>query len=92
VYHLFVVRLLEHDREVVMRELTARGIQTIVHYPVPIHRQKAYSDLGYAAGAFPRAEAAARAVLSLPMFPEITRAQVAEVARGLRAALHARPA
>jgi dTDP-4-amino-4,6-dideoxygalactose transaminase len=92
VYHLFVVRLLEHDREAVMRELTARGIQTIVHYPVPIHRQKAYSDLGYAAGAFPRAEAAARAVLSLPMFPEITRAQVAEVARGLRAALHARPA
>jgi dTDP-4-amino-4,6-dideoxygalactose transaminase len=92
VYHLFVVRLLEHDREMVMRELTARGVQTIVHYPVPIHRQKAYSELGYAEGAFPRAEAAARTVLSLPMFPEITRAQVAEVAASVRAALQARSA
>lgn len=90
VYHLFVVRLLEHPRDAVMRELTARGVQTIVHYPVPIHRQKAYAELGYSAGAFPAAETAAQSVLSLPMFPEITRAQVDAVVEALRAALHAR--
>ncbi len=87
VYHLFVVRLLEHERAPVLRELAARGIQAIVHYPVPIHRQKAYADLGYAAGTFPHAETAAASILSLPMFPEITRDQVAQVAAALRAAL-----
>ena len=87
VYHLFVVRLLEHAREHVMAALAAAGVQTIVHYPVPIHRQKAYSDLGYAAGAFPNAEAAAQSILSLPMFPEMTHGQVAQTADALRAAL-----
>jgi dTDP-4-amino-4,6-dideoxygalactose transaminase len=90
VYHLFVVRLLDHDRDTVMRELSARGIQTIVHYPVPIHLQKAYSVLGFRAGTFPHAEKAAQSVLSLPMFPEMTEEQVAMVADGLRSAL-ARP-
>ncbi len=87
VYHLFVVRLLEHERPAVLAALAARGIQAIVHYPVPIHRQKAYADLGYAAGAFPHAETAAAAILSLPMFPEITQDQIAQVAAALRAAL-----
>lgn len=90
VYHLYVVRLLEHDREAVMRSLAEQGVQTIVHYPVPIHLQKAYADLGYRPGAFPCSERSARSILSLPMFPEITRDQVAEVARALRTALHAR--
>jgi dTDP-4-amino-4,6-dideoxygalactose transaminase len=87
VYHLFVIRLLERARDDVMRELAARGIQTIVHYPVPIHRQKAYAELGLGEGAFPAAEAAARTVLSLPMFPEMTRAQGDEVCDALRAVL-----
>jgi dTDP-4-amino-4,6-dideoxygalactose transaminase len=56
---------------------------------VPIHRQKAYAELGYAEGAFPRAEQAARTVLSLPMFPEMTPDHVALVADALRAALTA---
>ncbi len=86
-YHLFVVRLLDHDRDAVGRELAARGVQTVVHYPVPIHLQKAYADLGLGRGAFPCSEAASRTVLSLPMFPEITQAQVAHVAESLRAAL-----
>jgi len=86
-YHLFVVRLLERDRDTVARELAARGVQTIVHYPVPIHLQKAYADQGLRAGAFPRAETAARTILSLPMFPEITQAQVSRVADSLRAVL-----
>jgi dTDP-4-amino-4,6-dideoxygalactose transaminase len=91
VYHLFVVRLLEHSREAVMNELSRRGVQALVHYPLPIHRQKAYSNLGYRLGAFPASETAARSVLSLPMFPEMTAEQVAYVADALRAAL-AQPA
>jgi len=86
-YHLFVVRLLECDRDSAARKLAARGVQTVVHYPVPIHLQKAYSELGLRPGAFPCAETAARGVLSLPMFPEITQAQVAYVADSLRAVL-----
>ena len=91
VYHLFVVRLLEHSRAEILRELTARGIQALVHYPIPIHRQKAYSDLGYAEGAFPSAEKAAASVISLPLFPEMKRAQVEAVAAAVRSALHASP-
>ena len=86
-YHLFVVRLTERDRDSIARQLAESGIQTVVHYPVPIHRQKAYADLGYSAGTFPAAETAARQILSLPMFPEITRDQVELVAGTLRHAL-----
>jgi dTDP-4-amino-4,6-dideoxygalactose transaminase len=86
-YHLFVVRLTERDRDIIARELATRGVQTVVHYPVPIHLQKAYADLGLRPGAFPCAEAAARSILSLPMFPEITQSQVAYVADSLRALL-----
>jgi dTDP-4-amino-4,6-dideoxygalactose transaminase len=87
VYHLFVVRLPDHDRDAVAGNLNAAGIQTGVHYPVPIHLQKAYADLGYRAGTFPQAEAAARSILSLPMFPEMTRAQCDHTCETLRAAL-----
>ena len=86
-YHLFVVRLTERDRDLIARQLAESGVQTVVHYPVPIHRQKAYTDLGYSAGTFPAAETAARQILSLPMFPEITRDQVEHVAGALRHAL-----
>ena len=89
VYHLYVARLLEHDRQTVMRALAENGVQTIVHYPVPIHLQPAYADLGLRPGAFPCSELAAKSSVSLPMFPEITREQVAAVARALRTALHA---
>ncbi len=87
VYHLFVVRLTERDRDAVARELAANGVQTVVHYPIPIHLQKAYAELGHRPGEFSCAETAARSILSLPMFPEITREQVARVAQTLRAAL-----
>lgn len=86
-YHLFVVRLTERDRDLIARQLAEAGVQTVVHYPVPIHRQKAYTDLGYSAGTFPAAETAARQILSLPMFPEITRDHVEHVAGTLRHAL-----
>ena len=88
-YHVFVVRIVDRDRDAVARSLADRGVQTVVHYPVPIHLQKAYASLGLGAGAFPAAEKAARSVLSLPLFPEITRSQIEYVAESLHAALAA---
>jgi len=58
-----------------------------VHYPVPLHLQPAYRDLGYGVGDFPVAEAVAREVLSLPFFPEMTDQQLEEVTGALRAGL-----
>jgi dTDP-4-amino-4,6-dideoxygalactose transaminase len=86
-YHLFVVRVLEKDRDGVGRALADRGIQTVVHYPVPVHLQNAYASLGQRPGAFPSAELAAGTILSLPLFPEITPFQVEHVADCLRAVL-----
>ncbi len=81
VYHLYVVRL--QQRDVWRERLTEAGVQTGVHYPIPVHLQPAYRDLGYASGAFPVCEHAAGEVLSLPMFPELTDAQIREVALAL---------
>ena len=87
VYHLYPVRMAERDAR--RRALTDAGVQTGVHYPIPVHLQPAYRDLGYRAGDFPVAEALAAEVLSLPMYPELTPAQIAEVASALRAAVPA---
>jgi dTDP-4-amino-4,6-dideoxygalactose transaminase len=82
VYHLFVVETAERDA---LREhLTERGIQTGVHYPIPIHLQEAYRDLGFGPGAFPQAERLARRSLSLPMYPELTSEQIGTVTRAVR--------
>jgi dTDP-4-amino-4,6-dideoxygalactose transaminase len=86
-YHLFVVRFPDHDRDAVAAKLAADGIQTVVHYPIPIHLQKAYAWLGYPPGTFPCTERAAKSILSLPMFPEMTRDQCDYVCERLRAAL-----
>jgi dTDP-4-amino-4,6-dideoxygalactose transaminase len=81
VYHLYVVRL--QQRDAWRERLSDAGVQTGVHYPIPVHLQPAYRDLGYAAGAFPVCERAAAEVLSLPMFPELTSDQIAQVALAL---------
>jgi dTDP-4-amino-4,6-dideoxygalactose transaminase len=73
VWHLFVVRV--HNRDVVLQRLSKAGVGASVHYPVPLHLQPAFADLGYALGDFPGAERAAREVLSLPLYPEITEVQ-----------------
>jgi dTDP-4-amino-4,6-dideoxygalactose transaminase len=78
VFHVYAVRV--PDRDAWRARLTASGIQTGIHYPVPIHLQPAYQDLGYGPGDFPVAERAAREVLSLPMFPELRREEVATIA------------
>jgi dTDP-4-amino-4,6-dideoxygalactose transaminase len=67
--------------------LDQKGIQCGVHYPIPIHLQKAYRDLGYPAGSFPVAEGMAREFISLPMYPELRPAQVDSVVFALREAL-----
>jgi dTDP-4-amino-4,6-dideoxygalactose transaminase len=78
VWHLYVVRVPDRDR--VIKELHAAGIGAGIHYPVPIHLTAAFAALGYPEGAFPIAEQAAREILSLPLFPEITPAQQERVA------------
>ncbi|HEV7684848.1 MAG TPA: DegT/DnrJ/EryC1/StrS family aminotransferase [Pyrinomonadaceae bacterium] len=77
VWHLFVVR--HPQRDALQRHLEAHGVGTIIHYPQPPHLQKAYEGLGYAAGRFPLAEAAANEVLSLPMGPHLSQAELEHV-------------
>lgn len=69
VYHLYVIRL--QDRDALQRDLTQAGIGTGVHYPTPLHLQKAFARLGYKSGDFPVAERVATEVLSLPMYPQL---------------------
>jgi dTDP-4-amino-4,6-dideoxygalactose transaminase len=70
VYHLYVIRISNRDH--VQEQLTKAGIGTGIHYPVPIHLQKAYADLGYQKGDLPVTEMLASEILSLPMFPHLT--------------------
>lgn len=85
VFHLYVVRVPERDE--VLRRLNAAGVGAGIHYPVPVHLQGAFSQLGHERGDFPITEAAADEILSLPLFPEITFEQQAQVADELRRAL-----
>ncbi|RIK32097.1 MAG: erythromycin biosynthesis sensory transduction protein eryC1, partial [Chloroflexi bacterium] len=64
------------QRQRLQEQLALQGIQTGIHYPIPVHLQKAYADLGYKAGDFPCSEQAANEELSLPMFAELTSEQV----------------
>ena len=84
VYHVYAVRT--DDREKLREALDNQGIQTGVHYPIPVHLQPAHADLGHHAGDFPVAEQVAREVLSLPIFPEMTREQVQTVAEAVAGA------
>ncbi len=70
VYHLYVVRV--QDREALQAHLAEAGIATGVHYPIPLHLQKAYQHLGYQRGAFPVTERVAAEIVSLPMFPQLS--------------------
>lgn len=83
VYHLYVVR--STQRDALQTHLRQRGIGTDVHYPLPAHLQPVYRPLGYGEGAFPVSERLAGEVLSLPMYPELTRSEVEAVAAAVRA-------
>lgn len=78
-WHLFVVQTKERER--LAAALAGRGIQTLVHYPIPPHRQQAYADLELGEGTFPIAERLASQVLSLPIGPHLTIEQAARVAQ-----------
>ncbi len=82
IYHLYVIETPERDA--LAQRLKAKQIHTGIHYPVPAHLQEACAPLGYKAGAFPVTEAAAARILSLPMFAELTEAQIDCVAGAIR--------
>ncbi len=82
VYHTFVIRTDRRDE--LQQYLSERGIETKVHYPIPIHLQQAAEELGYRPGDFPVTESLAREILSLPIFPELSDDQVECVAAEIR--------
>jgi len=78
VWHIYAVRSKQRDH--LQRVLQDRGIQTGIHYPIPVHLQEAYADLGYRLGDFPFSEQVAREILSLPMFPDLDKKALREIA------------
>jgi dTDP-4-amino-4,6-dideoxygalactose transaminase len=79
VYHLYVIRVA--DREGLQKHLTEAKIDTGIHYPIPLHLQKAYEGFGYKNGDFPVTEKIALEIVSLPMFPQLQPAQQARVVK-----------
>jgi dTDP-4-amino-4,6-dideoxygalactose transaminase len=82
VYHQYVVRT--PYRDALAEHLKAQGISTGIHYPIPCHRQGACAHLGYGPGSLPETERAARQVLSLPVYPELTEAQLTTIIQAVR--------
>ena len=82
IFHLYVIRT--PKRDALQAYLGERGIGTLIHYPIPIHRQEAYRSMGLGEGALPVSEKLSREILSLPMYPELTPAQVSEVCEAIR--------
>ena len=85
VWHLFVVR--HPQRDALAQRLAEAGVGTLIHYPIPPHKQQAYVDAGFEAGAFPLAERIAEEVLSLPMGPQLTQDMAGQVVEAVRKAL-----
>jgi dTDP-4-amino-4,6-dideoxygalactose transaminase len=85
VYHVYTLRT--EDRDGLQSALHKEGIQTAIHYAVPAHLQPAYADLGYGEESLPQSEAAARQVLSLPIYPELSDSAIAKVATAVKKAV-----
>ena len=84
-FHIFAVRV--QDRDGVLQRMAARGVNCAIHYPVPIHLQKAYAFLRLGPGSFPVAERCAQEFLSLPMYPELRPEQIEFVVQTLKECL-----
>jgi dTDP-4-amino-4,6-dideoxygalactose transaminase len=82
VYHVYAVRT--RDRATLQRTLQANGVASGIHYPIPVHLQPAYADLGYHAGDFPESERAANEVVSLPMYPELSHTELELITAAIR--------
>ena len=90
IYHLYVVRVTDScplDRTRLQLELSNQNIQTGIHYPIPCHLQPAFKSLGHQTGDFPHAEALSQEILSLPMYPGLTTAQIDRVVIAIEAAI-----
>ena len=81
VYHQYTIRV--PQRDALAAYLKERGIGTMIYYPVPLRLQRLYANLSYGKGSLPVSEVASREVLSLPMYPELTEAQQAEIASAI---------
>lgn len=81
VYHVYAIRAKQRNEW--QQSLLSKGVQTGIHYPIPVHLLPAYADLGYMVGDFPHSERVANEVLSLPMFAELTRKQCEEVCEAI---------
>jgi dTDP-4-amino-4,6-dideoxygalactose transaminase len=86
-FHIYAIRAVDRDQR--RQALEAARIESAIHYPVPVHLQPAFADLGYGAGDFPIAERAALEVLSLPIYPELAPDSVDAIAGTLTASVHA---
>ena len=82
VYHLYVIRV--KKRDTLRQQLSEEGIATGIHYPIPLHLQKAYSYLEYRCGDFPVTEKIAQEILSLPMFPELEKDEIVKIAEKVK--------
>lgn len=87
VWHLFVIR--SHHRDQLQKELAERGISTMIHYPIPPHRQPAYAELNLVEGSLPISEAIHREVLSLPMWPQLASQQIEMIIAASKGAIAA---
>ncbi|MBW4554383.1 MAG: DegT/DnrJ/EryC1/StrS family aminotransferase [Trichormus sp. ATA11-4-KO1] len=90
VYHLYVIKIDDTcalERQQIQDKLSASGIQTGIHYPIPCHLQPAFTNLGYQLGDFPQAEQLAKQILSLPMYPGLSHSQIQQVVTAIASAL-----
>jgi dTDP-4-amino-4,6-dideoxygalactose transaminase len=82
VYHTFIIQT--EDRDELKEHLARKGVDTKVHYPIPIHYQEAAKELGYKKGDFPVTEKQAETILSIPIYPELTDDQVGYIIGEIR--------
>ncbi|MBF6613210.1 MAG: DegT/DnrJ/EryC1/StrS family aminotransferase [Chloroflexi bacterium] len=82
--HLYVIRVDAGRRDALIDYLKAHGVAAMIHYPLPVHLQRAYSFLGLGEGAYPEAERLAKEIVTLPMYPELTEGQAQSVVEAIR--------